>query len=325
MDLVVKVDDRENSIHDHLKQEFAQPPLFNVNAPVLEIERLDIADFIILARSATETRIMAIIERKTLADYAASIKDGRMINLDKLLALQQESGCQIWYLIEGRQDLRMDAVISGIEYYKILAHMRDTQLLHGVNLLQTVDKFHTAREVKFLAERYFQAYDALCGKLRVAGGLDEIVEKCKPTEKQLLRTELMIIWTNLLSKSEKVQTQIRPSLRASTLARMFSLLKWLKGTLQYDEIDAIKVDGRRLTAWQVEMLSMPMSPALQLKALTCIKGISEKFAKAILARSSIINIITDPQSHKFVILGNRRLGTALRDKIIKLFKAVIRD
>lgn len=46
-------------------------------------------------------KIVAIIERKTLDDYAASIKDSRHENKEKMKAVRDQYGCQVYYIVEG--------------------------------------------------------------------------------------------------------------------------------------------------------------------------------------------------------------------------------
>jgi hypothetical protein len=206
-----------------------------------------------------------------------------------------------------------------------LANIRDAQILHGINILNTSTKLHTARELKFLLERYTSLYENIESKLKLNGSFDQLVEKCKPTENQVMINELVIIWTNLLSKSDKIKTQITPSNKAVVLSSKFTLKKWLYGEITEDEIAGIKVNNRRLDGYQIEMLSKPMTQELQLKALTCMKGISENFAKGILANTNIKSIITDKTTATIVVLDNRKLGKANREKISKMFRAIIKN
>jgi ERCC4-type nuclease len=326
MDIILKVDNRERAIHDHIRTVFCEKPMFCVNINQPEFVQLDTADFIIMSQSEdmSQTKILAIIERKTLEDYAASLKDGRIMNTEKLIRLREESGCQIYYLIEGNINTGYDSIICGIEYYKILANIRDAQILHGINILNTSNKLHTARELKFLLERYTSLYENIESKLKVNGSFDQLVEKCKPTQKQLLRNELIIIWTNLLSKSDKIKTQITPSNKAVLLSTMFSLSEWLNGKITEEKVAAIKVNNRRLDGFQIEMLSKPMTPELQLKALICMKGISEQFAKDIMNTLSLVDILKDKNTAQ-VYVSDKKLGKAKREKICTLFKGIIKD
>jgi ERCC4-type nuclease len=320
MEIILKVDNRERAIHEHLLAAFTSPPMFCINLNQPEFTQLDIGDFIIVANSSTGVAVLAVVERKTLKDYAASLKDGRMINTEKLIRLREETGCHVYYLIEGGINLAYDHQICGIEYYKILANIRDAQILHNIQIINTADKLHTAREMKFLVERYTKDYDSL--NIKVTGSFDDIVERCKPTKQQEMKNELAIIWTNLMSKS-KVHTKITPSTRGVTMASTFTIMKWIKGEITEEHAQAIKVNNRRLDGWQIEVLSQPMSRDLQLKALTCMKGISADFADGVLKTMTIQAMICNPETAKTVVLGNRKLGKANREKITTMFRSRI--
>lgn len=327
MDIILKVDNRERAIHEHIRTVFVEKPMFCVNISEPEFVQLDTADFIIMSQSTdmSQTKILAIIERKTLEDYAASLKDGRILNTNKLIKLREETDCQIYYLIEGNIKTGYDTQICGIEYYKILANIRDAQILHGINILNTADKLHTARELKFLLERYTVLYENIESRLRINGSFDQVVEKCKPTEAQILKNELAVIWTHLLSKSDKTDSQITPSARAVTLASKYTLKKWLDGKIEEEEVASIKVNNRRLDGYQIAILSQPMTPELQLKALSCMKGISREFAAAILSKLDLKDVILDKKTESTVVLGVRKLGKKNREKISKMFRCVIKS
>ena len=321
MDIILKVDHRERAIHEHINAIFAEKPTFCVDIQPPEYTQLDIADYVIVAQTENECKVLAIIERKTLEDYAASLKDGRIMNTEKLLKLREESGCQVYYLIEGNINTGYDTQICGIEYYKILANIRDAQIIHNINILNTSNKLHTARELKFLLERYTKTYDEISHNIKTSGGFDEIVEKCKPTKEQVLRNELVIIWTNLLSNSAKIKTNRSPSLASVVLASKFTLKSWLDGLIKLEDVIDIKVNNRRLNGNIIDLLTEPMTPDLQLKALTTINGISERCAKGILEKTTINDIIKKKSTINIVVFGNNKLGEAKRDKISLIFRA----
>jgi ERCC4 domain len=318
VEIILKVDNRERSIHEHLNAAFSTPPLFCAELSAPEFAQLDIGDFIIMAEKENATQILAVIERKTLADYAASLKDGRIINTEKLIKLREETGCQVYYLIEGSIGVSHETQICGIEYYKILANIRDAQILHGINVLNTANKLKTAEELKFLVERYIVSYTQISGRIKITGAFDEIMEKCKPTEEQTLIKDIGVIWTNLLSNAV-IKTKVTPSVKAFKLGSTYTLLQWVMGEISETELSEIRINNRRLEAKHIESISKPMNPQTQLKALTCIKGISADFAVGILKVTNIAEIISEPRVVKLTVIGNRKLGVAVRKKIVSIF------
>jgi len=87
--LKIIVDTREKFVFDHLNK-------FTYN---YEISQVTIGDYAIV--DTTNDKIIASIERKTYEDLAASIKDGRYQNKEKMISLREKTGCQLYYIIEG--------------------------------------------------------------------------------------------------------------------------------------------------------------------------------------------------------------------------------
>ncbi len=64
----------------------------------VKLQQISYGDYAILK----DNKIFAVIERKTWSDLAATIKDNRKHNHEKLLAFGKENNCRIIYLIEGK-------------------------------------------------------------------------------------------------------------------------------------------------------------------------------------------------------------------------------
>lgn len=103
------VDDREREIASKIE-----------DTVPCTVKRLPIGDYIIVAREdGVKSKPLLIIERKTYEDFAASIKDGRHYNKDKMLSMSAEDrnsgGCsRVAYIVEGRPNLSYDDKIGGI-------------------------------------------------------------------------------------------------------------------------------------------------------------------------------------------------------------------
>lgn len=97
----------------------------------VKVEQMTVGDYAVVH----ENKVLAIIERKTLSDFAASIKDGRMDNREKLKKLREETGCKVYFIIEGRHDrLGVETVISGSIKWRHL----ESSIFH----MQIRDDFH---------------------------------------------------------------------------------------------------------------------------------------------------------------------------------------
>ena len=92
------VDNRERAVIEHL------------DGILFETIQLDIGDF----QFWEDDRLLMVIERKTYADLAASIKDGRYAEQKfRLDELRTNSGCSVVFFIEGKKP-RKNSVVSGI-------------------------------------------------------------------------------------------------------------------------------------------------------------------------------------------------------------------
>jgi len=115
------VDKRERAILDYIERADKQ----KMFCP----QHLTTGDFILFNDSG---RALAVIERKTWKDFADSIKDGRMENIEKLQEFSEQTGARIAYLIDDECDPDEDASFQSIAYKNIRAHM--DHLIWDINI-----------------------------------------------------------------------------------------------------------------------------------------------------------------------------------------------
>jgi ERCC4-type nuclease len=77
--------------------------------------QITVGDYIVVSGD----KIVAVIERKTLDDYGASLKDGRANNKQKMINLRKKTGCRIIYIIEGDAFPSPNDCYSNIPYKNI--------------------------------------------------------------------------------------------------------------------------------------------------------------------------------------------------------------
>ena len=135
---VLKVDDRERNV------------IVNGFSCTTSVERLTVGDYAIVF----DGKLLATIERKTWKDYGASIKDGRTANLAKLLDIRRTTGCDVYYIIEGKAFPHPNEDFAGIPYKNIASSIRNLQVRHGVHILRTPDEIGTVRELELLIDTY---------------------------------------------------------------------------------------------------------------------------------------------------------------------------
>lgn len=88
---------------------------------------------------------IAVIERKSLEDFGASLKDGRHLNKSKLVEFRNATGCRIIYIIEGPAFPRPDQYFSGIAYKNIESSIYHLMIRETAQILRTENTLGTAR------------------------------------------------------------------------------------------------------------------------------------------------------------------------------------
>lgn len=130
----VVIDHREQSLKEYFREHLQQFPI--------TYENLEYADVNIYINN----ELFLVIERKTLADLAASIKDGRYKKQKQnlLSTLRRE---QVLYLVEGSFDYSdtSSVLIGGITKKILLSSVINTLIRDNIKVLTTKDTSDTIR------------------------------------------------------------------------------------------------------------------------------------------------------------------------------------
>ncbi|MGL5934502.1 MAG: ERCC4 domain-containing protein [Cetobacterium sp.] len=135
MTLRLLIDDRERSTIQHFDSEY-----LNVE---IEVRRLQIGDYTI----AYGNHILATIERKTWTDLAASIKDRRIENIEKLIDLRNTTGCRIIYLIEGKARHKDTRKFARVSYKNLLAHLDQIMIEENICMIYSDNEADSAKRL----------------------------------------------------------------------------------------------------------------------------------------------------------------------------------
>jgi ERCC4-type nuclease len=138
------VDDRERAVSPFFED------LSDSEHIEYRVKRLEVGDYAICYKGY----IMIIIERKSLADLAASMRDGRKANLAKLIALREATGCQIAYLIEGNPFTAEDKLVSRIPMKNLTAHLDHIAFRDGIHMLWANNPQGCAQRLFTLSRNY---------------------------------------------------------------------------------------------------------------------------------------------------------------------------
>jgi ERCC4-type nuclease len=140
-----------------------------------EEEHLTTGDYIVLTHTDAA---LVIIERKTWADLAASIKDGRIENIEKLKEYSKQTGARIAYLIEGPHP-RRGASVSNIPYKCLRSHLDHLMLRENMLEIQTANRKDTVTRLAELAQNLstLKSDNPSCDSLALAKRKIEIPDK----------------------------------------------------------------------------------------------------------------------------------------------------
>lgn len=137
--LQLTIDDREKAVIPFFKDSYDN---FDV-----KVSRIQISDYII----SQDNKIIAAIERKSWADLSASIKDGRTANINKMISLREQTGCKLFYLMEGKARYAPTRKFARIAYKNLQSHLDHLTMRDNVFVIHSDSEEDTvARLIEFM-------------------------------------------------------------------------------------------------------------------------------------------------------------------------------
>lgn len=143
----IVADDRESHVTRFFRD--VQP---NYNYEY-KVQRIEVGDYCITLND----KIRAVVERKTWADLAASFRDGRLSNVEKLLELQSRTNCDIYYMIEGAASPSYNGTLSRMPVTVLMAHLDHLMIRHKIFVIYSRDSAYSAQRLFELARCYYTA------------------------------------------------------------------------------------------------------------------------------------------------------------------------
>lgn len=162
----IVVDDRERAVVPYLEQQAAQT---TIN---YRIQRNEVGDYAITYKG----HILMIIERKTWADLAASFRDGRKENVNKLIELRNRTKCTIVYLIEGPASPPLAQLYGRIPVRALRAHLDHLSIRDNIHVVYSKDAEYTALRLFELAANYLSLKDIINNIEGAQENADELLE-----------------------------------------------------------------------------------------------------------------------------------------------------
>jgi hypothetical protein len=133
------IDDREGKVSVYIKE------LASSYGIKYKIQRIQIGDYAI---SDSEGNLVVCIERKTYEDFAASFKDGRYNNREKLRKLS----CRIAFCIEGKLCFDSNKKYGHIPYRCIESAIDHMMIRDNFSFFFTLDQLGTAKRLMSMTQ-----------------------------------------------------------------------------------------------------------------------------------------------------------------------------
>ena len=270
MELVV--DDRERAVLIYLNKILK-----------VQVDRITVGDYAFVYKK----KVIVIVERKSLADLASSIKDGRMENNNKLLDAQKKHGCHILYIVEGSAYPNLERKIGRMPYKCLQGKLDSLLFRHNIKIIWTKDCEHTAKRLAGLSATFTKfAKDGLYGEFKdVEGGTNNVI---KPIHKVNIDQVHIKMLTKITGVSYKT---------AMAALQKYTVQQLLTG--QTDEISCcnlVYLDsgfrmGPRGTKLHTMCGRLHILDKVQQKILSCINGITVNVAERILESVSFNDLV----------------------------------
>jgi len=293
-------------IISRLDEEYSPPMILYEN------DQLKVGDYLIT--QGNNSYPLAVIERKTLADFSASIKDKRHYNYEKLLKLRELTNCKIFYFIEGNiEDLKYSSSIAGIKFFNLYSSFLSLQIKYDIHIIYTKNETDTARKLKLLAEK--MAILFIKGEITIKAGNDnvtfnECMDKSDFTEEEKLNKRVHSMWATVPQIGMET---------AKKLASKFAIKDYILGELNESILEL------GLTSKQLNILNKKPGEQQHILILSNIPGMSKTKASKILACTSIVNLISGNIVNKVPGLGKKTLETINKYLNLKICDQVVNN
>jgi ERCC4-type nuclease len=302
MELIV--DDRERAVIVYFEK------LIKV-----KVERITVGDYAFVYKG----RVIVVVERKSLADLASSIKDGRMDNNNKLLEAQKKHGCQILYIIEGSAYPCMEKCIGRMPYKCLQGKLDSLLFRNDIKIIWTRDCEHTARRLAGLSVTFTKmADDGVFGVFEEVGGNVKNNTDCVIKPKHVVNLDQVHLKMLTALKGISYKTAI-------AALQKYNIKQLLTGQTNGDVcynltyVDSgfrVGTRGTKLHDICTHLHTLRLS---QLRILSCVSGITDITAGYILDYVSFSDIVLstflDGAISKIQRTEKRTVGAAIEARI----------
>lgn len=328
-DVYLIVDTRERAVIPFIESELTE--FSHV------VGQVNTGDFLICRKTRVgDPKILACIERKTLKDFAASFKDGRYKNVNKMLTLRQTHGCALFFLVEGPAFPNPNRRFERIPYGNILAAITKLMVRDGVFVVQTENESHSAKRLADLMRVYETEipYAAPAPALPLAGAGAGAADEDEDDDGGVVDGPLVVpeVLTGLVEETDAdAAVSMWARLRGVSvvlgkiLTREFSAVELATGKVSLDRIKKLRTaTGRTINKDAVASLDAVRTGSEEhaVKLVSGLRNVTPAVAKLILEATgglarlcsyprAGLEMIQIPQKNRTIRLGKTRAGRIL--------------
>lgn len=279
--------------------------------------QITIGDYIVV----NGDKILAVIERKTLDDYGASLKDGRANNKQKMIKLREKTNCRIIYIIEGDAFPGPNDYFGNVPYYYLESSIFHLMMEYNIMTLRTKNSLHTALTLV----RFVQSINT------IEGGLDGEERMINPNAVLLAEAPVQPLIEIITKREEKPVGDVVRELwarfpgitveSAIEYMRHWSVQDIIRGNIDSQTIRKLRFTSGRLINKKAADSLCGFSKLVEVKLLSTVPGISTASATYVLSTMSLSRLLSYGKEMSIEIIGknSRRIGDKLAEKIITYF------
>jgi ERCC4-type nuclease len=332
--MLLIADDRERAVNVFLET-LVEPDQFR-------IERITSGDYVFLSNGRADQEgqqnqasqegqpdqqiPVLIIERKSLSDLAASIKDGRMENHANLEALKSEHpALRIVYLIEGSPFTKPEKKINGIPFKTLLSQI-DSLMFGGAHIVWAKNEEQTAARIVALFRRMATAEATALASMAVSGGANPANSASNATPplgaipsylKKPHKKSLPMIHTDMVAVVPGVSR-----VTAALLLKRWSVFDLLEQKVSGEDLAAFTYQSGAKLGNRAAALTANLTPH-HTKILAQIPGITEEVASAILAAvpfATLLGGFPKGSIANIAKANGKKIGKAAEAKVVTTFE-----
>lgn len=316
MSVEIIIDDREQAIIPHFNSVKIPPNI------TYKVCRINYGDYSVLYKGY----ILFIIERKTWKDLASSIRDGRKHNINKMIKMRDETGCQLLYLIEGNPIPKKTTRFCRIPYKNLRAHLDHLSFRDGVHMIYSKNKKNTVDRIVEIVQNYLSIKPSPLLEIdkleeKEGGGENKLKEKPIISDEITNKMITYKIWSCIPNITEKTACLF--------INEGYHISDLILGKISKDTIYSLKYDNqyiigkRSVKIWNCSRINEKNNIYFA-KMLTQINGITKKTANIILNNISwkdLLNgeITKETLSEIQKSDSGRKVGKKISGEIIKYF------